>query len=505
MSRHTFWIGVCAAVALAGAVYAETVMDDRDFSGGAGTVAAPYQISTPQQLQRMQSAPSAHYVLANDIDASETSTWNGGKGFNPVGNPAQPFTGSFDGRGHTISGLRIDRFGHVTTHIALFGLTGEGAVIRNVYVRKAFVKGCDCVGILVGVNQGTIVNCYASGEVYGGGTFGGLVGGNDRKGRISHCAAAVNVGPTGSGNHLGGLAGSNNGGVISDCFATGTVTGQENPGGLVGVNAGDIRRCYASGNVASSFGGASDSYRRGAGGLVGQNGDGGTIIDCFATGKVSGPDGLFVGGFLGFNDSKATVVNSYCFQRDRSARLSGIGRIFPGAGPAACEDVAEISEAFFKPGTGPLASWRTNQTWRWNSDNGGAARPLFASSYTTGRTGEQSNVVSAPRTVRVELKDGSHLMGSPSVTDLGFVSELGKLQVPISVVERITFNSDNETATLEMNNGDHLSGSVALTSFDLLAVWGQVSIPVQQMRLLAVQGGLFAGNTPFDANGDVSK
>ena len=64
---------------------------------------------------------SAHYVLVDDIDASATASWDGGKGFSPIGDPAHPFAGSFDGQGHTISGLRIDRFGNVTTYIALFG------------------------------------------------------------------------------------------------------------------------------------------------------------------------------------------------------------------------------------------------------------------------------------------------------------------------------------------------------------------------------------------------
>ena len=62
--------------------------------------------------------------------------------------------------------------------------------------------------------------------------------------------------------------------------------------------------------MASSFSGASDSYRRGAGGLVAQNSGGGTIGDCLATGKVTGPAGLTAGGLVGFNTDKAAVSNS---------------------------------------------------------------------------------------------------------------------------------------------------------------------------------------------------
>ena len=490
--------GCLTGVALSAAVQS----DEKAFGGGSGTETDPYQIGTVRQLQAMKDNLSAHYVLVNDIAAADAATWDGGKGFTPVGDPAHPFEGTFDGRGHTIDDLRIDRFGQITTHIGLFGITGEKALIRNVHVRKAFVKGCDCVGALVGVNQGTISHCYVSGEVYGSGTFGGLVGGNN-KGRIEHCAAAVNVGPVWVGNHLGGLVGSHNGGEISDCFATGTVTGQENPGGLVGVNnGGAIRRCYASGNVSSSFGGASDSYRRGAGGLVAQNSGGGTISDCFATGKVTAPGGLPAGGLLGFNTDQGAVSNSY-YLADRATPSPGVGKNYPDAGRADCENVAEIGPSFFEAGKGPLGGWATAHDWTWDRGSGAATLPCFRNSFGSGRQGEASSGESAKPTVVADLADGSCIVGRPVIADLMLVSPLGKINVPLASVAQVVFKADQETATVSLGNGDRLSGVVDMTSLDLEAVWGKASIPLQHMRTLTVRGGLVTGTTPFDRSGVV--
>jgi hypothetical protein len=452
---------------------------------GSGTEADPYQIGTVEQLQGMKDDLAACYVLVNDLDASGTAAWDGGKGFSPVGDPAHPFTGTFDGRGHAIDGLKIDRFGHITTHIALFGCTGERALIRNVSVRKAFVKGCDCVGILVGVNQGTVSNAYVSGEVYGSGTFGGLVGGHS-KGLLSHCSAAVVVGPVWVGNHLGGLAGSNNGGTISDCFATGTVTGQENPGGLVGVNNGGfIRRCYASGNVASSFGGASDSYRRGAGGLVAQNQAGGSINDCFATGTVTGPGGLPVGGLVGMNADKAVVSNSYTLA-GRDNALPGVGKNYPGAGLAECEGVTAIGAAFFKPRSGPLECWGTDGLWDWALDDGPVNLPRFTSAFCGVRSGKQSAVQAGVPTAVVDLEDGSRIVGVPAVAEIEIVSPLGRIRLPLKTIARMEFNADRETVVISLANGDRLSGVPALESLKIDTAWAKISVELRHIRLLTV-------------------
>ncbi len=463
------------------------------------TVPEPCRIATARQLQEMKKDLSGHYVLVNDIDASETATWDNGKGFSPIGDSEHPFTGTFDGQGHAINGLKIDRFGQITRNIALFGFTGEKALIKNVFVRNASVKGCDYVGILVGMNQGAISHCHVSGKVSGSGSFGGLVGCN-AKGRISHCSAAADVGTVWVGNHLGGLVGSNSGGIISDCFATGAVLGQENPGGLVGINnEGVILRCYASGSVKSSFGGVSDSYRRGVGGLVGANQGGGNINDCFATGNVTGSGRLPVGGLLGINIDKASVKNSYCLLI-RGDQLPGVGKVYPDAGPVECEPVAEINAAFFQHRKGPLDSWDFKRTWSLDEKGSATTLPRFKSacdlSQTTGISrNEDGNFTSAARgeppargtVVMVEIRDGSRLEGKTGIENLAVATAYGKIKIPLPSVRTVEFMDDHETVKVAMSNGDLISGVLDLGRLSFNTAWGTLNIGVEHIARITVR------------------
>jgi hypothetical protein len=104
-----------------------TLLSDSGFGGGSGTQADPYRITSADQLQRIANSLSGHFVLLNDIDVSCSAGWDGGKGFRPIGNNAMPFSGVFNGNGHRITGLRIARFGIVTSDIALFGATSARA------------------------------------------------------------------------------------------------------------------------------------------------------------------------------------------------------------------------------------------------------------------------------------------------------------------------------------------------------------------------------------------
>lgn len=97
------------------------------FSGqGNGTTQYPYRITTCLQLQEMNNAPSAHYVLMDNINCADggtgndTNTWNGGEGFVPVG-VSTTFTGTLDGRAFNISDLVINR--PTEDYVGLFGKT----------------------------------------------------------------------------------------------------------------------------------------------------------------------------------------------------------------------------------------------------------------------------------------------------------------------------------------------------------------------------------------------
>lgn len=304
------------------------------FAGGSGTEEDPYQVENVDQLQEIQDHTDAHFIQVDDIDASETETWNDGAGFNPIGDDVVKFTGSYDGNGYVIEGLSIDRPGE--RDVGLFGST-DGGEISEVGITDSYVRGRFAVGSLVGINDGTtITDSYVTGDVTSrANSIGGLVGHNG--GDISGSYAEVDV----SGQYqVGGLVGSNLRDDISGSHATGDVSGEGNTGGLVGSNwKGDISGSYATGNVSgedSNVGGLvgrnrehiSGSYATGnvsgnesIGGLVGSNTDGGSVFICFSIGKVNGTEE--VGGLVGFNDE--TIEDSY-WDKDSSSKDEGVGQ-----------------------------------------------------------------------------------------------------------------------------------------------------------------------------------
>ena len=262
-------------------------------------------------LLLMAQNPGGDYLLAGNIDASATSTLNGGAGWNPIAN----FLGTLDGQGFSISNLYIYR--PLQNNVGLFAC--NSGVITGVSLVAAVVNGFNNVGALAGFNSGLITSSSTSGYVGNNAKgysacLGGLVGANT--GWISNSSSLVNVW-FGSGC-LGGLAGWNNG-LITGSFAYGSVSGWNYAGGLVGYNekSGRIYNSGATGTVTGSLctGGAvgfnlgliQDSWARGrvnggsyAGGLVGYNI--GMIYRGFAMGSVYGK--YWVGKFVGYNDGK---------------------------------------------------------------------------------------------------------------------------------------------------------------------------------------------------------
>jgi hypothetical protein len=205
-----------------------------------------------------------------------------------------PFKGTFDGNGHKITKLKINR--PTEDEIGLFGAT-NGAIIKNLGIEDCDITGNDGVGGLAAgfVDSSIIENCYVTGKVTGNGTVGGLVGYNGYYSSIENCYVTGNV----TGNEaVGGLVGLNDYSFISNCYATGIVTGYEAVGGLVGLNYGSfIENCYATANVEGKYG---------VGGLVGNNYFS-SIENCYATGSVNGNDG--VGGLVGVNDDDSSISN----------------------------------------------------------------------------------------------------------------------------------------------------------------------------------------------------
>ena len=213
---------------------------DVDYNGS-GTTDDPYEVEDVDQLQCIQNLSlSGHYVLVSDVDASGTAEWNNGEGFDPIGQSKDvPFTGSFDGKGHTISGLVIDRTEEGQNYIGMFSYL-DGGTIENVTLQEADIEGRYRVGGIVGFNDDGIVSgSSVAGNVTGDSEAGGLIGIN--AGRIVESYATANVS---SPWYVGGLVGDNRG-TVDESYAAGTVFGDSEVGGLVGFgNDGTVTASY---------------------------------------------------------------------------------------------------------------------------------------------------------------------------------------------------------------------------------------------------------------------
>ena len=196
-----------------------------------------------------------------------------GKDWTPIGTSFDnSYTGTFDGGGHTITGLTIttkDQF------VGLFGYLNRAGTVKNVVMEGIQITSNHMFGNTGGVagfSWGTIENCSVSGSVSGTKCVGGVVGAQ-KAGSITGCSSSATVKGT---VDVGGVAGqTNSSATLTACYATGNVTLEIDPkkniagGGLVGMNAGSsLLACYATGNVTST--GSSTGYVH-IGGFLGNN------------------------------------------------------------------------------------------------------------------------------------------------------------------------------------------------------------------------------------------
>ena len=196
-----------------------------------------------------------------------------GKGWTPIGtNYEKRYKGTFDGRGHTIKGLTVttnDQF------VGLFGYLDKAGTVKNVVMEGIQITSNHVLmsgntGGVVGYSWGTIENCSVSGSVSGTNCVGGVVG-SQKAGSIIGCSSSAIVKGT---RYVGGVAGEK-WGTMTACYATGNVTleiGSQNNlsgGGVVGLSGGNrVLACYAIGNVNSKGGSTGNVH---IGGLLGDN------------------------------------------------------------------------------------------------------------------------------------------------------------------------------------------------------------------------------------------
>ena len=236
------------------------------YSGdGSGTYLDPYKITNCQKLNESRVQLDKYYILMNNIDCLDTSGWNGGDGFKPIGNLNQPFTGSLNGNGFMIYNLFINRDSE--NNFGLYGVT----LNSNIYnlTLSAEITGNDNVGRVVGNNFGNISNVVTSGTVTGGSFVGGIVGNNS--GNILN---VLTHGTVDGGSFVGGVVGVNSNLIIINSSSNSTITGESFVGGIVGDNSvfGKVLQSYyygeifgnevVGGIVGNNYGNISDLYLR---------------------------------------------------------------------------------------------------------------------------------------------------------------------------------------------------------------------------------------------------
>ncbi len=317
-------------------------------TGGNGSGSNPYSLTDVYGLQGIGGSQlsSLNFELANNIDASATSTWF--RGFEPMN-----FSGTLEGNRFAIDGLFInDTFNAAGLFNVLSG------TVRNLSITNADVSVGEG-GILAAVNDGTVSGVMTSGTLFSGGyaPSGGLVGENSGTIIDSFSTAAVDVIPIESDTVItGGLVGRNTGSIIRS-HSTGSVTGSASltyvMGGLVGENFSLIRDSYSTSSVTGGNSLAPSTSPANFGGLVGSNS--GTITRTYATGPVSFSGANVsprLGGLVGANTGS---VNASFWNRNTTGQSSSAG-----GGTSLTTRQLQNTQTFYRLASAQGWNFRTN-------------------------------------------------------------------------------------------------------------------------------------------------
>ena len=281
----------------AGSYYNITLNKDKGYTDdGQGN----YTVTSAEGLKNIAKLVNEEWKLGINITLTADINLSG-IDWTPIGiDYNHQYTGTFNGGGHTITGLAVTGSDQ---YAGLFGRIGSGGTVKNVTLKDVKIESNHSsgnVGGVAGWSYGNIEYCSVSGSVSSNSTAGGVVG-YQSDGAITGCNSSATV----KGMvRAGGVAGATNSGAsLTGCYATGSVSVENNTtsaayaGGVVGSNGASstLTACYATGSVTGS--GSGTIY---TGGVTGTN-DCGTLTACYhANGTVSGPDGT-TGGVTGRN------------------------------------------------------------------------------------------------------------------------------------------------------------------------------------------------------------
>ena len=307
-------------------------------------------------------------------DITLSNTWQG------IGTESQPFSGIFDGNGHSVSGLSCQ-----SSYSGLFGVV-KNATIHNLTVSGSFSNGQYMGGIAGIAISSTIDNCQSSINISSGSYLGGIVGSSENC-TISNCAHTENTIGNTSSNKVGGIAGQTSSQTeIYNCYNAGRIYGSDCFGGIVGYNGGNcsITNCYNKAAFKDMY------YIDTGGGIVGYNC--GRIVNCYSSGSmtcktINGDMGMKnCGGVVGYNHTDSSCYCCYFLQQSPiNNGLSFVGDLNWGScskcGPFNASGLFSSSSLSYSGNTTYLRTslnqwvssnqtsdnkykrWRTDQSW----------------------------------------------------------------------------------------------------------------------------------------------
>ncbi len=359
---------------------------------GEGTEESPYLISEKNEFLAFRDwvnnghdCANQYFMLTDSIDLegrggtanSLETIYIPENHYTPIGNPNNQFKGHFDGAGHAVINMCIQRDYFNIKRAAegayqgLFGYIGAGGSVKNLSV-NGYVIGLYYIGGIAGYSEGVIENCTNYCQVWtvsGDGDWNSL--------------AEYGWGPTG---YAGGIVGASSADIIN-CANFGQVTGRiwvkpserkDHYGGIAGESrGGDIVRCYNTGSVRN-FRYTYESGFPFTGGITGEK-QNGNIIDCYNSGKIEGQnDGASTSGIVSSYDGNSKIINCYNIGTLESYKpLVGKTKYPSNIGNSAYKSADTMVNCYYLTGSGteslatPLSREEFSRQWVTDGLNAG--------------------------------------------------------------------------------------------------------------------------------------
>ena len=299
---------------------------------GSGTADDPYQIADAADLKAFRdlvnggdeyacAVLTANIVINEDLDQSKFGvdgdgnvTYDGSteipafEQWTPIGNISNTYDGTFDGNGHTVSGIYINS---TSNHQGMFGIAGNLGTVKDLGVVNSYIKGYNNVGGIAGMAIGTVEQCYNAGTISGNNFVGGVAG----------LSSATDL-------------------TVTNCYNTGSVSGLDYVGGV----AGQIdTKC----TLQNSYNAGTVSGKGSVGGVAGYVDQGATLRNSYNIGTVSGKGSVGgVAGHVSKMDFWPDGIVKNCYYLSSSAK-TGIGEDQTGAGEATVMTQKQMQSADF--------------------------------------------------------------------------------------------------------------------------------------------------------------